>query len=141
MKKNGEGQEKKKKKKEKKGAKERNEKKKEEKEESESIHVESKVGEIKDHVNSCKKIERCPKMKVEEGKGEVEGKIESGRQSTNKIEWKDKRTELKTGTAKPGESLQVMAADVERLMSLAYASALRMSRDSLGPVLCRRYQR
>ncbi|GBM18693.1 hypothetical protein AVEN_128772-1 [Araneus ventricosus] len=31
------------------------------------------------------------------------------------------RTELKTRRQKPGESLQVLAADVERLMSLAYA--------------------
>ncbi|GBL93064.1 hypothetical protein AVEN_216429-1 [Araneus ventricosus] len=31
------------------------------------------------------------------------------------------RTELKTRTQKPGESLQVLAADMERLMSLAYA--------------------
>ncbi|GBM68452.1 hypothetical protein AVEN_5171-1 [Araneus ventricosus] len=31
------------------------------------------------------------------------------------------RTELKTRRQKPGESLQVLAADVERLMNLAYA--------------------
>ncbi|GFT46111.1 uncharacterized protein NPIL_362401 [Nephila pilipes] len=31
------------------------------------------------------------------------------------------RTELKTRRQKPGERLQVLAADVERLMSLAYA--------------------
>ncbi|GBL70341.1 hypothetical protein AVEN_118222-1 [Araneus ventricosus] len=31
------------------------------------------------------------------------------------------RTELKTRRQKPGESLQELAADVERLMSLAYA--------------------
>ncbi|GBN28823.1 hypothetical protein AVEN_182227-1 [Araneus ventricosus] len=31
------------------------------------------------------------------------------------------RTELKTRSQKPGESLQVLAVDVERLMSLAYA--------------------
>ncbi|GFT02909.1 CCHC-type domain-containing protein [Nephila pilipes] len=31
------------------------------------------------------------------------------------------RTELKTRLQKPGESLQVLATDVERLMSLAYA--------------------
>ncbi|GBN33169.1 hypothetical protein AVEN_206583-1 [Araneus ventricosus] len=31
------------------------------------------------------------------------------------------RTELKTKRQEPGESLQVLAADVERLMSLAYA--------------------
>ncbi|GBO17952.1 hypothetical protein AVEN_43138-1 [Araneus ventricosus] len=38
------------------------------------------------------------------------------------------RTELKTRRQKPGESLQVLVADVERLMSLSYAEcALRMS--------------
>ncbi|GBL88772.1 hypothetical protein AVEN_158904-1 [Araneus ventricosus] len=57
-------------------------------------HVESQVGEIKDHVNKCVK-----KMDVREFY----------------------RTELKTRRQKPGDSLQVLAADVERLMSLAYA--------------------
>ncbi|GBM51651.1 hypothetical protein AVEN_30908-1 [Araneus ventricosus] len=36
------------------------------------------------------------------------------------------RTELKTKRQKPGESLQELAADVERLMSLAYAECLWM---------------
>ncbi|GBN26999.1 hypothetical protein AVEN_38525-1 [Araneus ventricosus] len=42
------------------------------------------------------------------------------------------RTELKTRRQKPGESLQVLAADVERLMSLAYADCPQDVRDSLG---------
>ncbi|GBN64111.1 hypothetical protein AVEN_110348-1, partial [Araneus ventricosus] len=41
------------------------------------------------------------------------------------------RTELKTRRQKPGESLQVLAADVERLMSLAYAECPQDVRDSL----------
>ncbi|GBN43980.1 hypothetical protein AVEN_174302-1, partial [Araneus ventricosus] len=42
------------------------------------------------------------------------------------------RTELKTRRQKPGESLQVLAADVERLMSLAYAECPQDVRDSLA---------
>ncbi|GBN96202.1 hypothetical protein AVEN_83622-1 [Araneus ventricosus] len=42
------------------------------------------------------------------------------------------RTELKTKRQKPGESLQVLAADVERLMSLAYAECPQDVRDSLA---------
>ncbi|GBO11903.1 hypothetical protein AVEN_227216-1, partial [Araneus ventricosus] len=42
------------------------------------------------------------------------------------------RTELKTIQQKPGESLQVLAADVERLMSLAYAACPQDVRDSLA---------
>ncbi|GBN11740.1 Transposon Ty3-I Gag-Pol polyprotein [Araneus ventricosus] len=42
------------------------------------------------------------------------------------------RTELKTRWQKPGESLQVLAADVERLMSLAYAECPQDVRDSLA---------
>ncbi|GBM01320.1 hypothetical protein AVEN_45237-1 [Araneus ventricosus] len=42
------------------------------------------------------------------------------------------RTELKTRRQKPGESLQVLAADVERLMSLAYAECPQDIRDSLA---------
>ncbi|GBM20299.1 hypothetical protein AVEN_195861-1 [Araneus ventricosus] len=42
------------------------------------------------------------------------------------------RTELKTRRQKPGESLQVLAADVERLMSLAYAKCPQDVRDSLA---------
>ncbi|GBN04800.1 hypothetical protein AVEN_49298-1 [Araneus ventricosus] len=42
------------------------------------------------------------------------------------------RTELKTRRQKPGESLQVLAADVERLMSLAYAECPQDVRDSLS---------
>ncbi|GBM39040.1 hypothetical protein AVEN_122179-1 [Araneus ventricosus] len=42
------------------------------------------------------------------------------------------RTELKTRRQKPGESLQVLAADVERLMSLAYAEFPQVVRDSLA---------
>ncbi|GBL81193.1 Retrovirus-related Pol polyprotein from transposon 412 [Araneus ventricosus] len=42
------------------------------------------------------------------------------------------RTELKTRRQKPGESLQVLAADVERLMSLAYAECPQDDRDSLA---------
>ncbi|GBM65615.1 hypothetical protein AVEN_164722-1 [Araneus ventricosus] len=38
------------------------------------------------------------------------------------------RTELKTRRQKPGKRLQVLAADLERLMSLATPSALRMFR-------------
>ncbi|GBN54821.1 hypothetical protein AVEN_133110-1 [Araneus ventricosus] len=41
------------------------------------------------------------------------------------------RTELKTRRQKPGESLRVLAADVERLMSLAYAKCPQDVRDSL----------
>ncbi|GBL72996.1 hypothetical protein AVEN_128166-1 [Araneus ventricosus] len=47
------------------------------------------------------------------------------------------RTELKTRRQKPGESLQVLAADVERLMSLAYAECPLDVRESL--VFRRRY--
>ncbi|GBO32287.1 hypothetical protein AVEN_84049-1 [Araneus ventricosus] len=43
-----------------------------------------------------------------------------------------RRTELKTRRQKPGESLQVLAADVERLMSLAYAECPQDVRDSLA---------
>ncbi|GBM74578.1 hypothetical protein AVEN_151030-1 [Araneus ventricosus] len=42
------------------------------------------------------------------------------------------RTELKTRRQKPGESLQVLAADVERLMTLAYAKCPQDVRDSLA---------
>ncbi|GBM33350.1 hypothetical protein AVEN_194953-1 [Araneus ventricosus] len=42
------------------------------------------------------------------------------------------RTELKTRRQKPGESLQVLAADVERLMRLAYAECPQDVRDSLS---------
>ncbi|GBM21987.1 Retrovirus-related Pol polyprotein from transposon 297, partial [Araneus ventricosus] len=42
------------------------------------------------------------------------------------------RTELKTRRQKPGESLQALAADVERLMSLAYAECPQDVRDSLA---------
>ncbi|GBM63984.1 hypothetical protein AVEN_17563-1 [Araneus ventricosus] len=42
------------------------------------------------------------------------------------------RTELKTRRQKPEESLQVLAADVERLMSLAYAECPQDVRDSLA---------
>ncbi|GBM66543.1 Retrovirus-related Pol polyprotein from transposon 297 [Araneus ventricosus] len=42
------------------------------------------------------------------------------------------RTELKTRRQKPGESLQELAADVERLMSLAYAECPLDVRDSLA---------
>ncbi|GBM00613.1 Retrovirus-related Pol polyprotein from transposon 297 [Araneus ventricosus] len=42
------------------------------------------------------------------------------------------RTELKTRRQKPGESLQVLAANVERLMSLAYAECPQDVRDSLA---------
>ncbi|GBM32081.1 hypothetical protein AVEN_223020-1 [Araneus ventricosus] len=42
------------------------------------------------------------------------------------------RTELKARRQKPGESLQVLAADVERLMSLAYAECPQNVRDSLA---------
>ncbi|GBL95449.1 hypothetical protein AVEN_154837-1 [Araneus ventricosus] len=42
------------------------------------------------------------------------------------------RTELKTRRQKPGESLQVLAADVERLMSLAYAECPQDVRESLA---------
>ncbi|GFT65457.1 CCHC-type domain-containing protein [Nephila pilipes] len=42
------------------------------------------------------------------------------------------RTELKTRQQKPGESLQVLAADVERLMSLAYAKCPLDIRESLA---------
>ncbi|GBM28877.1 hypothetical protein AVEN_43589-1 [Araneus ventricosus] len=42
------------------------------------------------------------------------------------------RTELKTRRQKPGESLRVLAADVERLMSLAYAECPQIVRDSLA---------
>ncbi|GBL79606.1 hypothetical protein AVEN_18167-1 [Araneus ventricosus] len=41
------------------------------------------------------------------------------------------RTDLKTRRQKPGESLQVLAADVERLMSLAYAECPLDDRESL----------
>ncbi|GBL53910.1 hypothetical protein AVEN_175751-1, partial [Araneus ventricosus] len=42
------------------------------------------------------------------------------------------RTELKTRRQKPGESLQELAADVERLMSLSYAECPQDVRDSLA---------
>ncbi|GBN66345.1 hypothetical protein AVEN_8500-1 [Araneus ventricosus] len=42
------------------------------------------------------------------------------------------RTELKTRRQKPGESLRVLAADVERLMSLACAECPQNVRDSLA---------
>ncbi|GBN56664.1 Retrovirus-related Pol polyprotein from transposon 297, partial [Araneus ventricosus] len=42
------------------------------------------------------------------------------------------RTELKTRRQKPGESLRVIAADVERLMSLAYAECPQDVRDSIA---------
>ncbi|GBN31869.1 hypothetical protein AVEN_86952-1 [Araneus ventricosus] len=42
------------------------------------------------------------------------------------------RSELKTRRQKPGESLQVLAADVERLMSLAYAECPLDVRESLA---------
>ncbi|GBN16552.1 hypothetical protein AVEN_141488-1 [Araneus ventricosus] len=42
------------------------------------------------------------------------------------------RTELKTRRQKPGESLQVLAANVERLMSLAYAECPQDVLDSLA---------
>ncbi|GBN00699.1 Retrovirus-related Pol polyprotein from transposon 297 [Araneus ventricosus] len=42
------------------------------------------------------------------------------------------RTELKTSRQKPGESLQVLAADVVRIMSLAYAECPQDVRDSLA---------
>ncbi|GBM18928.1 hypothetical protein AVEN_150169-1 [Araneus ventricosus] len=42
------------------------------------------------------------------------------------------RTDLKTRRQKPGESLQVLASDVERLMSLAYAECPQDVRDSLA---------
>ncbi|GFT14397.1 CCHC-type domain-containing protein [Nephila pilipes] len=42
------------------------------------------------------------------------------------------RTELKTRLQKPGESLQVLAADVERLMNLAYAECPLDIRESLA---------
>ncbi|GBL91046.1 hypothetical protein AVEN_70446-1, partial [Araneus ventricosus] len=42
------------------------------------------------------------------------------------------RTELKTRRQKPGESLQVLAADVERLMSLAYAECPLDVQESLA---------
>ncbi|GBN37335.1 hypothetical protein AVEN_7516-1 [Araneus ventricosus] len=42
------------------------------------------------------------------------------------------RTELKTRRQKPGESLQVLSADVERLMSIAYAECLLDVRGSLA---------
>nr|GBM65994.1 hypothetical protein AVEN_263027-1 [Araneus ventricosus] len=42
------------------------------------------------------------------------------------------KTKLKTRRQKPGESLQVLAADVERLMSLAYAECPQDVRDSLA---------
>ncbi|GBM08982.1 hypothetical protein AVEN_57506-1 [Araneus ventricosus] len=40
-------------------------------------------------------------------------------------------TELKARRQKPGESLQVLAADMERLMNLAYAECPRDVRDNL----------
>ncbi|GBN05127.1 Retrovirus-related Pol polyprotein from transposon 17.6 [Araneus ventricosus] len=42
------------------------------------------------------------------------------------------RTELKTRRQKPGENLRVLAADVERVMSLAYAECPQDVRDSLA---------
>ncbi|GBO20911.1 hypothetical protein AVEN_176677-1 [Araneus ventricosus] len=42
------------------------------------------------------------------------------------------RTELKTRPQKPGESLQALAADVKRLMSLAYAECPMDVRESLA---------
>ncbi|GBN11088.1 hypothetical protein AVEN_174029-1, partial [Araneus ventricosus] len=42
------------------------------------------------------------------------------------------RTELKTRRQKPGESLQVLAADVKRLMSLAYAECSMDVQESLA---------
>ncbi|GBM46444.1 hypothetical protein AVEN_78588-1 [Araneus ventricosus] len=42
------------------------------------------------------------------------------------------RTELKTGRQKRGESLQVLAADVERFMNLAYAECPLDVRESLA---------
>ncbi|GBM22721.1 hypothetical protein AVEN_81478-1 [Araneus ventricosus] len=43
------------------------------------------------------------------------------------------RTELKTRRQKPGESFQVLSADVERLMRQAYAECPQDVRDSLLP--------
>ncbi|GBM20133.1 hypothetical protein AVEN_81108-1 [Araneus ventricosus] len=54
----------------------------------------------------------------------------------SKAEKRDWRTELKTRRQKPGESLQVLAASVERLMSLPSRVPLRMSR-SQQPSTCR----
>ncbi|GBN72270.1 hypothetical protein AVEN_238991-1 [Araneus ventricosus] len=42
------------------------------------------------------------------------------------------RTELKTRRQKPGESLRALAADVERVMSLAYSECPQDIRDSLA---------
>ncbi|GBM43681.1 hypothetical protein AVEN_251393-1 [Araneus ventricosus] len=165
------------------------------------LHFESKVGEIKDHVNSCiEKIEDVQSVKREIGKvkGEIERKIEEVEDKVQgKIEevkekvqfdvvssangWNNRvkarqlvaslrgsaaevlqgipsdkltdlttienaleagfgdshltqfyRTELKTRRQKPGDSLQVLAADVERLMSLAYAECPQDVQESLA---------
>ncbi|GBM98132.1 hypothetical protein AVEN_229774-1 [Araneus ventricosus] len=42
------------------------------------------------------------------------------------------RTELKTRRQKPGECLHALAADMERLMNLAYAECSQEVRDSLA---------
>ncbi|GBM62200.1 hypothetical protein AVEN_189411-1 [Araneus ventricosus] len=163
-------------------------------------HVESKVGEVKDHVNSCiEKIEDVQSVKREIGEPELkysrptvksltfDGQtswtvfktqfdvVSSANGWNNRVKASqlvvslrgsaaevlqgiptDKltdlttiesaleaqfgdshltqfyRTELKTRRQKPGESLRVLAADVERLMSLAYAECPQDVRDSLA---------
>ncbi|GBO12709.1 hypothetical protein AVEN_10702-1 [Araneus ventricosus] len=118
-------------------------------------HTESQVEEMKIHVDGCiGKIEeevQCVKLKIEKVESEVQRKIEESRcEVQEKMSDLERRlsdletrpnnfpanpefiTELKTRRQKPGENLQVLAADVERLMSLAYAECPQDVRDSLA---------
>ncbi|GFT55465.1 CCHC-type domain-containing protein [Nephila pilipes] len=117
------------------------------------VHVETQVEGIKEHVNTCiEKIEDDQSVKREINETDSQTLDEQTSWSVFKTQfdvvsssngWTDRvkasqlvatlqGTELKTRRQKPGESLQVLAADVERLMSLAYAECPLDIRESLA---------
>ncbi|GFU36990.1 CCHC-type domain-containing protein [Nephila pilipes] len=65
---------------------------------------------------------------------EMKKSMEAGQEEMRieQEEMKKRMTELKTRRQKPGGSLQVLAADVERLMSLAYTECPLDIRESLA---------
>ncbi|GBN25153.1 hypothetical protein AVEN_65062-1 [Araneus ventricosus] len=90
-------------------------------------HVDSQVEEINDQVNIF--IERIEDVQSVER--EIKEKAQEARFGDSHLT-QFYKTELKTRRRKPGESLQALSEDVERLMSLADAECPLDSRESLA---------
>ncbi|GBM68302.1 hypothetical protein AVEN_206557-1 [Araneus ventricosus] len=92
-------------------------------------HVDGCIGKIEEEVQSAEVLQGIPADKLTE-LTTVEKALESRFGDSHLTQFY--RTELKTRRQKPGESLQELAADVERLMSLAYAECPLDVRESLA---------